>query len=96
MQSIGLGSRSRMFATALLQDYADHGELVALCDPNQTRLDYTNQYYAETLDARPVPTYRPEDFDRMVRSDASTALSSRPSTAPTIAISSGRWNWAVM
>lgn len=63
---VGLGSRSRMFTTALLKDYADRSELVAFCDQNQTRMDYYNQYYAETLDAPPVPTYKPQDFDRML------------------------------
>src|ERR1700752_4812341 len=64
---VGLGSRSRMFTTALLKDYPDRGQLVALCDQNQTRMDYTNQFYAETLEAAPVPTYTSENFDRMVK-----------------------------
>jgi predicted dehydrogenase len=64
--AVGLGSRSRMFTTALLKDYRDRGELVAFCDQNQTRMDYYNQYYAETVGARPVPTYKPADFDRMI------------------------------
>jgi predicted dehydrogenase len=64
---VGLGSRSRMFTTALLKDYSDRGELVALCDLNRTRMEYTNQYYAETLGTAPVPMYTPEDFDRMIR-----------------------------
>jgi predicted dehydrogenase len=63
---VGLGSRSRMFSMALLKDYQEHGELVAFCDHNQTRMDYFNQYYADELGAKPVPTYKPEDFDRMV------------------------------
>lgn len=63
---VGLGSRSRMFTTALLKDYPDRGELVAFCDQNQTRMDYYNQYYTETLDARPVPTYKPDQFDQML------------------------------
>ncbi|HEX6291023.1 MAG TPA: Gfo/Idh/MocA family oxidoreductase [Herpetosiphonaceae bacterium] len=63
---VGLGSRSRMFTTAILKDYSERAELVAFCDVNQTRMDYYNQYYAETLSARPVPTYRPQDFERML------------------------------
>ena len=63
---VGLGSRSRMFTTALLKDYPDRSALVAFCDQNQTRMDYYNQYYAETAGATPVPTYKPEHFDRMV------------------------------
>lgn len=64
---VGLGSRSRMFTTALLKDYPAYGELVAYCDVNQTRMDYYNQYYAETLGAPPVATYHPHDFDRMLQ-----------------------------
>ncbi len=64
---VGLGSRSRMFTTALHKNYADRGELVAFCDLNQTRMDYYNQYYAETLGAAPVATYKPADFDRMLQ-----------------------------
>src|SRR5689334_1171425 len=64
---VGLGSRSRMFTTAVLKDYADQAELVAFCDVNQTRMDYYNQYYAKTLDAVPVPTYKPDRFDDMLR-----------------------------
>lgn len=64
---VGLGSRSRMFTTALLKDYADRAELVAYCDLNQTRMDYYNHYYAQTLGAAPVPTYKPDRFDQMLR-----------------------------
>jgi predicted dehydrogenase len=64
---VGLGSRSRMFTTALLKDYADQAELVAYCDVNQTRMDYYNQYYAQTLGVAPVPTYKAERFDAMLR-----------------------------
>ncbi len=63
---VGLGSRSRMFTTALLKDYADRSQLVAFCDVNQTRMDYYNQYYAETLQTPPVATYKPQDFDHML------------------------------
>lgn len=63
---VGLGSRSRMFTTAVLKDYADRAALVAFCDHNQTRMDYYNQYYADTLGARPVPTYQPDRFEQML------------------------------
>jgi predicted dehydrogenase len=63
---VGLGSRSRMFTTALLKDYPDRGELAAFCDHNQTRMNYYNHYYAETLGAAPAPTYKPDRFDEML------------------------------
>ncbi len=55
-----------MFTMALLQDYQDHGQLVAFCDRNQTRMNYFNQYFADRLAAAPVPTYKSEDFERMI------------------------------
>jgi predicted dehydrogenase len=56
-----------MFSMALLKDYAEGCELVAFCDSNQTRMDYYNRYYAEKLGSSPIPTYKAEDFDRMIR-----------------------------
>ncbi|REF37749.1 Gfo/Idh/MocA family oxidoreductase [Thermasporomyces composti] len=63
---VGLGSRSRMFTTALLTDYKDRGELVALCDLNQTRMAYYNRVFTESYGVDPVPTYRPEKFVQML------------------------------
>lgn len=57
---VGLGSRSRMFTTALLTDYREHGELVGLCDLNRTRMSYQNKTFGDTHGAdrsrRTVPT----------------------------------------
>ena len=64
---VGLGSRSQMFSTALLKDYADTSRLVALCDLNRTRMDYQNARFKERFGAAPVPTYKPDQFDQMVR-----------------------------
>ncbi len=63
---VGLGSRSRMFSSALLKDYREHGELVAFCDFNRTRMDFYNRDFAKNLDFCPVPTYQPADFDAMI------------------------------
>ncbi len=63
---VGLGARSRIYTMALLGDYKDRGALVGLCDLNQTRMDYYNRYFSEQFGACPVPTYRAEDFDRML------------------------------
>ena len=63
---VGLGSRSRMFSTALLTEYRDSTELVGLCDPNQTRMDYYNKVFAETHGIPEVPTYRPDQFNHML------------------------------
>jgi len=64
---VGLGSRSAMFSRALLKDYADTCELVAFCDINQTRMDHWNAHYARELGIKPLPTYKPDQFEQMIR-----------------------------
>jgi predicted dehydrogenase len=58
---VGTGSRSRMYLNALQSSHSDVGELVALCDPNPLRMEF----YRRELDRTDVPTYAPEDLDRM-------------------------------
>mgnify|MGYP001135506704 CR=1 FL=1 len=60
---VGTGHRAQMYVDALLGSHADVGELVALCDPNTTRMAYYQQRHRE---ARPgaadLPQYRPDGF----------------------------------
>jgi predicted dehydrogenase len=58
---VGLGSRARMFTTALTRRYADRAELVGFCDPNRTRMAWHNKVLGTS-----VPTYEPADFTRML------------------------------
>jgi len=62
---VGTGARADMYITALTETHADVGELVALCDPNETRLNFYARRVQEKT-GRAVPTYRHTDFDRMV------------------------------
>jgi hypothetical protein len=55
-----------MFSTAVLKDYSEYGEVVAFCDVNQSRMDYFNQVYKEKFGIEPIPTYKPEDFEKML------------------------------
>jgi len=65
---VGLGGRSYMFTHALLKNYKDRACLAALCDINPTRMDFWNQKFATDLQIpRPIPTYRPDQFDAMIR-----------------------------
>ncbi|MBL8991812.1 MAG: Gfo/Idh/MocA family oxidoreductase [Spirochaetia bacterium] len=66
---VGLGSRSRMFLDALLGEHKDQSELVALCDVNQTRMDYTNRIAADKFKAKPATTYKSEAFDEMIKKE---------------------------
>ncbi|MBN1642011.1 MAG: Gfo/Idh/MocA family oxidoreductase [Anaerolineae bacterium] len=63
---VGTGGRSRMYYHALASRYADTSDLVALCDINQTRMDYVNRALSEAYGTAPIPTYKPDRFDQMI------------------------------
>jgi predicted dehydrogenase len=63
---VGTGGRSRMYWQALSARYAGTAKLVGICDVNQARMDYVNRMLRELYDAEPVPTYRFDQFDRMI------------------------------
>jgi predicted dehydrogenase len=63
---VGTGSRAGMFVKAITTTYADVAELVALCDQSQTRMDWYNRQLAAGDGLGPLPTYRAEQFDRMI------------------------------
>ncbi|RAH44565.1 Gfo/Idh/MocA family protein [Aspergillus brunneoviolaceus CBS 621.78] len=62
---VGTGGRAGMFYTSLAREFSETSELVALCDTNQTRLNYARSK-VESLGGGVVPTYLAADFDRMV------------------------------
>lgn len=64
---IGAGSRSATYLDALVGKYRQFAKLVGLCDPSPTRLAWHNQRLANEHQCPPVPTYSPNDFDRMIR-----------------------------
>ena len=59
---VGAGGRSSFFYTAIATTYSETSCLVALCDTNQTRMDYANSRL-EALGHPRVPTYRPWSED---------------------------------
>ncbi len=63
---VGVGGRSKMYVKALASTHREHGELVALCDPNSVRLEYANEQLSEEFGAKPVATYSPRDFETMI------------------------------
>ncbi|KAH6643099.1 hypothetical protein C7974DRAFT_386783 [Boeremia exigua] len=63
---IGTGGRSSFFYTAIATTYKATSQIVALCDTNQTRLDYANAQL-ESLGHAKVPTYLAKDFDHMIQ-----------------------------
>jgi len=64
---VGLGSRSKMFSTAILDTYKETCELTALCDTNQGRMDVYNESFKSKYNAGPFPTYHAVDFDKMIK-----------------------------
>ncbi len=67
---VGLGHRAQMYVDALLGDFSDTGEIVALCDPNRTRMDYYNERI--TASGRPpAACFAPDEFAAVLeRADA--------------------------
>lgn len=55
-----------MYTHAILGDYKDVAELVAICDVNQTRMDFWNERFKREFGVDPLPTYRAHEFDRMI------------------------------
>ncbi|MGJ6964855.1 Gfo/Idh/MocA family protein [Streptosporangium sp. G11] len=59
---VGLGHRAQLYIDALLGEWSDTGEIVALCDVNRTRLGY----YLDRI-GRDVPCFAPHEFDKMLQ-----------------------------
>lgn len=64
---VGTGSRSRMFHEAISSTFKGSCDLVGLCDINQTRMDLANRWAKEKFSQAPVPTFKPDAFDHMVK-----------------------------
>ncbi len=64
---IGLGSRSDMFTTAMLDTHKEYCTLMALCDTNQGRMDWWNNYFQEKYGTGPFKTYGADEFDLMIK-----------------------------
>lgn len=62
---VGVGARHAMYRTAILGAYADHAELVGLCDTNPGRLALSQSIAAASGSA--VSGYGVADFERMIR-----------------------------
>ena len=63
---VGTGGRARMFYEAILGPHRDQSRLVALCDTNQARMDFTNKVITQELSGTAVPTYKAADFATMI------------------------------
>lgn len=66
---VGIGGRARMYYEAIIGEFNETSELVAFCDMSQTRMDYANKVLAQKYQTNPIPTYKAEEFDLMIRKE---------------------------
>lgn len=64
---VGTGGRSVMFVDALADSHREHAQLVSMCDLSRVRMDYYNRYLEEEHRHPPVPTFKPDQFETMIR-----------------------------
>jgi predicted dehydrogenase len=64
--NVGVGSRSRMYLTAITKSFAKDNELVAVCDTNPGRMDVALKYIAPSGGKAPKK-YLASDFDKMIK-----------------------------
>jgi len=62
---VGTGGRAGIFIRAAAKQYAQHAELVGLCDISAARMAFWNDEL-KSDGVGPVPAYDAQDFDRMV------------------------------
>lgn len=66
---IGSGGRAEFFYRAMVTDYQETCDLVAFCDINQTRMDYSNRMLEEKYNHPKIATYPASDFEKMIKTE---------------------------
>ena len=66
---VGTGGRARFFYTALAKTYQETSDLVAICDINPVRMEYTNNVLVNELGYHPVRMYAADEFDKMIETE---------------------------
>ncbi len=56
-----------LYIDALAGPFREHAALVGLCDISQVRMDWHNRRIAQRFSGQPVPTFKADDFGRMIR-----------------------------
>ena len=62
---VGTGSRAGMFIDAIAETYAEHAELVGVCDLSHTRMNWHNAQLRQR-GLTPAPAFHADDFERML------------------------------
>ncbi|WP_320128323.1 Gfo/Idh/MocA family oxidoreductase [uncultured Sphaerochaeta sp.] len=63
---VGTGGRARMYYEALATTYISDEDIVAFCDQSPTRMQYANNILTQQCSHKPVPTYAPHEFEKMI------------------------------
>ena len=63
---VGTGARAGMYTAAIAGPYRDAADLVGLCDLSPTRMNWHNRQLQAIYGLEPRPTYRADQFDRMI------------------------------
>ena len=63
---VGAGGRGRFFYEALARDFGGRAQVVALCDPNRTRMEYANRVMRRHPGGGEAALYAPDRFDAMI------------------------------
>ncbi|OCT11803.1 dehydrogenase [Paenibacillus pectinilyticus] len=71
---VGTGGRAEFFYGSMVKDFRDTSELVAICDINQTRMNFTNDLLATKYEYHAVPTYKADQFEDMIRQEKPDAI----------------------
>lgn len=64
---VGTGGRAEFFYGAMVERYRETTALVAFCDTNQTRMDYSNKLLAEKYEHPKIATYLADQFEIMIQ-----------------------------
>lgn len=63
---VGTGGRARFYYESLATTYRETSDLLAICDLNHTRMEYTRNILTKELGYHDVKMYAAEDFDKMI------------------------------
>jgi predicted dehydrogenase len=66
---VGTGGRAEFFYSAIATQFKETSELTAICDINQTRMNYTNRLLEEKYKYPRVNTYTSDQFDVMIEAE---------------------------
>lgn len=64
---VGTGGRAEFFYGAMVERYRETTALVAFCDTNQTRMDYSNKLLADKYEHPKIATYLADQFEIMIQ-----------------------------